>query len=672
MGSLTSPQMPICVIENANITLSDGTVLSALIWLPTNATTKPVPAILEYLPYRKRDFTAEQDALNHPYVAAHGYACIRVDMRGTGDSEGILTGEYLKQEQDDALEILSWIGTQVWCTGSIGMIGISWGGFNGLQVAARQPPELKAVISLCSTDDRYDNDIHYMGGCLLLENFSWGATMFAINATPPDPLLAGSKWRDIWMQRLESGGLYLKEWHQNQRRNSFWKHASICEDYSAIQCPVYLVGGWLDPYKNSIFRMLEHLECPKKGLVGPWAHKYPNFAKPGPQIGFLQESLRWWDKWLKGTETGIMEEPLLRCYLQESVSPQTDYDFRPGHWIAESSWPSTGIVPTSLGLAPGRLTDRIAISDEKLTIRSPHTIGFAAGRWIAYGEDSNAPDDQRLEAGGSLIFDSQKMKTPQDILGAPILSLRIASDQKTAFVAAVLSEVLQDGSVTKLSYGLLNLTHHKNHEDLQPLVPGHFYDVTLKLNHCGQRLSRGSHLRLALSSSYFPITWPSPVTATLTIDCASSSLSMPNRPTGPLDSGLKPFEPAVNGDPLNKKIIRVGKPGHKITRCLKTGEVTITEEYDDGLKENRDNGWRFGEQETTMYTISPNDPLSARAEQQFRKEFGRGDLELVIHGTVKAEPTETELRFIAHIEALEGETQIFEQKSAFQVPRDHI
>lgn len=672
MGSVASPRQPIRVIENANIILSDGIVLSALIWLPANATAILVPAILEYLPYRKRDGTAAQDALNHPYVAAHGYACVRVDMRGTGDSEGILRGEYLKQEQDDALEILKWIGTQAWCTGSIGMIGISWGGFNGLQVAARGPPELKAVISLCSTDDRYDNDIHYMGGCLLLENFSWGATMFAINGTPPDPALVGDKWRDLWLQRLESGGLYVEEWHKNQRRNQFWKHASVCEDYSAIQCPVYLVGGWLDPYKNSIFRMLEHFQCPKKGLVGPWAHKHPNFAKPGPQIGFLQESLRWWDKWLKGIETGIMEEPMLRCYIQDTVSPQTHTDFRPGHWVGESSWPSDGIVPSTLGFAAGRLTDEIATTDEKLSIRSPHTVGLAAGRWIAYGEGTDAPSDQRSEAGGSLIFDSQKLERFIDILGAPVLRLRVASDQTTAFVAAVLSEVLPDGSVTKLSYGLLNLTHRENHADIEPLVPGNFYDIELALNHCGQRVSKESRLRLALSSSYFPITWPSPETVELTIDCASSSLAMPTRPAGPLDSGLKAFEPAVNGKPLNRKIIRQGKAGHKITQCIGTGEVTINEAYDDGLQENEENGWRFGEQESTSYSVLPNDPLSVRALQSFRKEFGRDELELVIQGMVKVEPTKTELLFTTHMEALEGGKRIFERDYAFSVLRDHV
>jgi putative CocE/NonD family hydrolase len=292
------------VIQHAAIRLLDGVTLSAMIWLPEDAERNPVPAILEYLPYRKRDGTTERDALSHPYFAGHGYACVRVDMRGSGDSEGVLLGGYLRQGAGRCArraEVDRGAGLR--CSGSVGIIGISWGGFNGLQIAARRPPELKAIVSLCSTDDRYEEDIHFMGGCVLLDKFAWGSTMFAINATPPDPALVGDKWRDMWFQRLESSGFWLEEWHRRQRRDEFYKHGSICEDYSAIECPVYLVGGWADGYSNAIFRMLQHLKAPRKGLVGPWAHKYPHFALPAPQIGFLQECLRWWDKWLKGIET---------------------------------------------------------------------------------------------------------------------------------------------------------------------------------------------------------------------------------------------------------------------------------------------------------------------------------------------------------------------------------
>jgi len=147
--------------------MSDGTELAARMWLPDDAEAKPVPAILEYIPYRKRDLTAERDVRHHPYIAGFGYASVRVDLRGSGESEGILTDEYLQQELDDGVELINWLARQKWCSGAVGMIGISWGGFNGLQLAALQPEPLKAVVSICSTDDRYTDDVHYMGAACL-------------------------------------------------------------------------------------------------------------------------------------------------------------------------------------------------------------------------------------------------------------------------------------------------------------------------------------------------------------------------------------------------------------------------------------------------------------------------------------------------------------------------
>ncbi|HSQ22705.1 MAG TPA: CocE/NonD family hydrolase [Coriobacteriia bacterium] len=334
---------PIREIENTWISLADGTRLAARIWLPEDAESAPVPAILEYLPYRKDDGTAAADARRHPYFAGHGYASVRVDLRGTGDSDGLLRGEYLEQEQDDALEVLRWLAGQPWCTGDVGMIGYSWGGFNGLQVAARRPPELKAVITHASTDDRYRDDCHYMGGCLLgSDMLKWATSMLGYTLQPPDPRFVGEQWLDIWRERLASAPTLARDWVAHQRRDEFWKHGSVAEDYSVITCPVFVVGGWADAYTNAVPRLLEHLQVPRRGLIGPWGHMMPYEGVPGPAIGFLQEALRWWDRWLKGVDTGIMDEPFLRCWIQEWVPPDTYYAERPGRWVGVDAWPPPG------------------------------------------------------------------------------------------------------------------------------------------------------------------------------------------------------------------------------------------------------------------------------------------------------------------------------------------
>ena len=370
-------------IVNTFIPMSDGAKLAARIWLPEDAEKNPVPAILEYLPYRKRDGdgTANRDALTHPYFAGHGYAGVRVDMRGFGESDGISLDEYTKQEHDDCLEVLKWLAAQPWCTGACGMIGISWGGFNGLQVAARRPPELKAVITLCSTDDRYADDIHAMGGCMLVDNLAWASAMFAIQGHPPDPALVGERWREMWIHRLENHPLLIANWLEHQRRDAMWKHGSVCENYDDIQCPVYAVGGWADGYSNAIPRLLAGLKVPRKGLVGPWAHRYAHFAEPGPRIGFLQECLRWWDQWLKGQDTGIMAEPMYRVWMQDTAPARPYYKERPGRWVAEPSWPSPNIKTKRLSLNADGLGEKPGAGDS----RSPCTRRSASGIWRAIG-----------------------------------------------------------------------------------------------------------------------------------------------------------------------------------------------------------------------------------------------------------------------------------------------
>ncbi|MED5530900.1 MAG: CocE/NonD family hydrolase, partial [Pseudomonadota bacterium] len=290
------------VIPDQGIILSDGTRLSAKVWRPKDYNKKKYPVILEYIPYRKTDGTQVRDAVTHPYFSERGYICLRVDLRGNGDSEGLLFDEYTETELSDAEEVISWAASQSWSNGNVGMMGISWGGFNSLQVAARNPKALKAIITLCSTVNRYTDDIHYKGGCLLNENLGWGATMLSFSSRPPDPLFVGERWRELWLERLDQQPHLSPIWLQHQSRDEYWKHGSICEDYSKIEAPTLAIGGWGDAYKNAVPALLENLSCPKKGIIGPWVHKYPHFAVPEPRIGFLQETLRWWDKWLKNID----------------------------------------------------------------------------------------------------------------------------------------------------------------------------------------------------------------------------------------------------------------------------------------------------------------------------------------------------------------------------------
>src|SRR5438128_2977390 len=445
------------VIENCWIPMSDGCCVAARIWLPAGAETTPVPAILEYIPYRKRDFTRARDEPMHHYFAGHGYAAVRVDLRGSGDSDGLLLDEYLKQEHDDGLEVIRWIARQPWCSGAVGMVGKSWGGFNSLQVAARGPPELKAIITVCSTDDRYRDDVHYMGGCLLNENLTWGSVLMSYNAYPPDPELVGERWRAMWRDRLEHAVFFPEVWLEHCQRDDYWKHGSVCENYGAIACPVYAISGWSDAYSNAIPRLLAALEVPRKGLIGPWAHLYPHDGVPGPAIGFLQEALRWWDHWLKGVDTGIMDEPMFRVWMQDSVRPQPRYEVRPGRWVAEPIWPSPRIERLALTLEARGLLVQSSATEKRVELHSPLSLGVASGTWSAFGRGDEMPTDQRADDDGSLVFHSLPLTEPLEILGMPRLRLVFDSNRPMAQVIVRLNDVFSDGTSARVSYGVLNL-----------------------------------------------------------------------------------------------------------------------------------------------------------------------------------------------------------------------
>ena len=666
MKIVTEFPFEIEVKDPVYITLSDGVKLAARIWLPKNASNSPVPAILEYLPYRRQDGTADRDATTHPYFAGHGYASVRVDMRGSGDSEGVLLGEYLKQEQDDALEILDWITQQQWCSGKVGMIGISWGGFNGLQVAARQPASLKAIVSICSTDDRYSDDIHHMGGCLLNDNAAWNSHMFSLNTTPPDPAVVGDKWHEMWRSRLEGSGFWLEEWMKHQTRDEFFKHGSVCEDYSKIQAAVYAVGGWADGYSNSVFRLLSNLKSPCKGLVGPWAHKYPHFAEPGPAIGFLQECLRWWNYWLKDEENGIMDEDVLRCWIQDPVPPKTYYKERPGRWVSEPTWPSIQIEEQIYQFQKD--SSRISQMNEPqksqpLKINSPMTVGMMAGQWCPHGLDPDQPGDQQLEEAGSLIFDTQALERELSILGAPRIRLEISSDKPNAMLAACLSEVFPDGRATRVSYGLLNLTHMNSHENPELLTEGKKYSIVLKLNEAGHCFGVGNRIRLALSTVYWPIAWPSPERSTLTLGENGMSLMLPVRPDRSSDQVLKPFEEPEAAKPLAKTVIKEPEYKWRFERDMASEIVTQHQWFDEGTTQyDLHNGWTVSSTHDEQMSVHPNDPLSAKLQIIWTERFERDDWNVSSKTKTVFTSTKTHFNVEAELEAFEGESKKLTKK----------
>ncbi|EHH14063.1 hydrolase CocE/NonD family protein [Mesorhizobium amorphae CCNWGS0123] len=663
------------LMENVWIPLADGTRLAAKIWLPKDAASDPVPAIVDYIPYRKRDGTVLGNEMMYPYFASYGYACIRLDIRGTGDSEGLFEDEYVKQEQDDAVDAIEWITRQPWCSGNVGMIGISWGGFSALQVAARRPKGLKAIITHCSTDDRYADDVHYMGGCVLNDNVSWGTTCLAMMSQSPDPEIVGKEsWHSMWMKRLENARPTVIDWLAHQRRDDFWKHGSVCEDYSAINCAVFAVGGWGDGYSNVVFRLLSNLDAPRKGLIGPWGHKYPHGGVPGPAIGFLQECLRWWDHWLKGKDTGVMQEPMLRSWMLDTVAPAAHYDERPGHWVGDPRWPSPHVTPRIYRMGLGRLS-QLPLPEATLEISSPATVGIAAGEWCPYGLGGVGPEhplDQRWDDGGSLIFDSELLTEATPILGAPVIEIEITCDKPTAILAARLSDVRPSGEVTRVTYGLLNLSHRDGHEDLQPMEAGKSYRIRLALNEVGYTFPPRHRIRLSISTTYWPIALPAPERAILTVQADASEVQLPIRMQQPGDLDLRAFDAPEASAPMATTTLKPGSIERYIRTDLVSNQVSLTVKTDGGLVRLDPIGTVVGHEKHMIYSIAGNDPSTVRTEVYERFDRGRGAWQTAVQARTVLTATKSHYHLHVDFDAFENGERIFCKSWSEKIPRDLV
>jgi putative CocE/NonD family hydrolase len=647
------------------IPLPDGSRLAARLWLPPGAEADPVPAVVEASPYRHEDNTRRRDAVRHPFFAEHGYASLRIDLRGSGASDGVLRDEYTEQEQQDVCDAIAWIAAQPWCTGSVGMIGLSWGGFAALQAAARRPPALKAVVAACASADRYGADVKYHGGCVLAcELLPWSSTMLAMSVRPPDPELLGPRWRELWLERLEEATPFAETWLEHQRRDDYWASGSPCEDYSAIECAVYAVGGWADPYRQAVLDLLEGLSCPRKGLIGPWSHRYPEEGTPGPAFDFRPECVRWWDHWLKGVDTGLMDEPMLHAWMQEPASAEAAGN-RPGRWVAEERWPSLRTFDRALALGPGTLGEEEPAT-AKLVLRSPESTGLDAGAWCPWTA-ADLPADQAQDDELSLTFTSEPLEERLELLGAPVLEVELASDRPHAQVAARLCDVSPSGESSLVTRGLLNLAHRDNSSRPEPVEPGTPVRVRIPLEAIGYAFPPGHRLRFSLSSSYWPWAWPAPEAATLTVGTGGATLGLPTRPAGRRDAPPSALGPPPAGD------AGVGESTRVVETDAASGLKTLRVDRTRGRRPVSPSGpLEIEGRQSDLFSIVDGDPLSAEVECERRMGMLRDGWSAHVETQSRMRANAGEFVLEHRIEAFENGELVYSRERAVRIPRDCV
>ncbi len=504
-------EISVLTIREVMIPMPDGIQLVADIYMPTDIPAgEHLPVLLEYTPYRKNDSRGSRYGV-YTYFVKRGYVVARVDIRGTGNSQGrTIPYEYSEIELSDGDAVIAWLAKQNWSNGKVGMFGISWGGFNSIQMAVRKPPALKAFVALMATEDLYQEDVHYMDGIIHID--SWMMSNDLSNAMPGAPeFRLDEDWLRNRFELEPSIFTYMRE----QRDGPFWDRASARDKYDQIQIPGYYIGGWYDGYRDSPPRMLENVKAPVKAMIGPWDHYFPHNAWPAPQIEWRREAVRWFDQWLKDIDTGILDEPRFAVYVRDWHPPGPGVDEISGYWRWEEGWPIERSVTKTFYAGQDHGLSLKPSKQATHSLRYKASVGLAGGGPVMWW--GNIPPDQQSMDDYSLTYDSQPLDSAMEILGMPRALLKVSSDASRSNWVVRICDVAPDGSVTQVGGAAFNGTHRKSAREPEDLIPGKIFPLEIELHFTSWVFPKGHRIRLAINNAQWPMLWPTPYQMTTTL-----------------------------------------------------------------------------------------------------------------------------------------------------------
>ncbi len=641
---------PVRIDRRVWVPMEDDTRIALTLYLPDAPGDGPFPAVLESLPYRKDDDCLARDHETYVYMAERGIAGVRIDIRGTGASTGVILDEYVAQEQRDNLAVMEWLEGQDWCSGNLGMWGISWGGFSALQAAMLRPPQLKAIVAMHATHDRFASDVHYTGGSLhAAEQLDWPGSMVSTNALPPDPEIFGDGWFDEWMRRLENTPQWPFEWLRHQSRDDYWLHGSPCADYRSIQCPTLLVGGWLDGYVDGMAALAEHLICPTRTVIGPWGHDRPAGGSVRPTLDHFDLMARWFGHHLRGDRNGVMEDlPPVAVYIRTGLP--NDGDAVAGFWRSEQAWPPDDAEDLVLALSD--------LHHDSVVWSGPQWVGSHAPFWDRGGFDTR---DSREDDAVSMRFETDPLTESIEILGTPVLQATVTTDSEEGLISARLIAIDPEGNNHLVGRASRNLAFPRDLSEPVTPVPGEPFEVSVPLWVTSQVIPAGWRLRLALSGADFPIAWPPSKRFTLTIDPDRSRLVLPIVPERGQDRILA-IPPAADLPDSPTETTRYDsawsvtkETGAAVYRAEKGGtEVQPTLTYD------TDQWWTV--------SVDDDDPATTVGHTWSRSALRRPGWDVSAEGSIHIEGGDSFLVTIDLVAHHNGE-EVFRRTWAESIPR---
>jgi predicted acyl esterase len=654
------------ITERTYIEMADGVKLAVTYYKPADASPeKKYPIIINMVPYRKDDLFYAGDYGMYCYLAERGIACARIDIRGTGGSDGVeVDREYSDAELNDLEACIGKMAALPWCNGSIGMQGKSWAGFNALMMAMRQPPALKALLVAHASEDLYANDVHNWDGVLHLDIFTEEIETESLMPKSPDYVID----KDYFTNRFDREP-WIFTYLEHQRDGKFWRDGrSLFTAYDRVKIPVYAIGGMLDGYRDFAVAILDHVKSPVKAEFGPWNHAWPNGGAPGPAYDNWQTAVRWWKQWLCGEETGIMREPKVIAFVRGTVPARDDYETAPGSYQG-FTWQVKPVKEEALEFsAAGGLVALSAKASAKpgtMEIPVDPAAGIDAGSW--WGE--RAPDMKNATAG-CLVFDSAPMDSPKVIVGQPIMQLKVAAEAPLANWSVCLEDVHPDGAVTLVTGGAFNGSQRESRTDPKPLEPGKFFEAAFPLHFTTYTFAKGHRIRITVSNAQFPMLWPTPsrLPTKLAAGKGVSLVKLPvlTSPGTPVDFLLKPVDLPV---PSDFKLFSGGALGD-----APPPEVSHEGKWVKVLQDEEQH-WKIGDTEyydyeSVTYRVDPADPAVAGFYGAGRVTIDHEGRKIEIATTVDVESDANDFAISVHRKLSEDGKIRGEKTWSRKIPRD--